>query len=276
MLIAFALYAGIAAGQPQQTPRSKHELASQSQPSGVSISAESESKQPNFQPRPIQEESNTPSGKASFPRSQWWFDSNWWLVIVGICTAGVIGWQSFETRRAADASQKAVEAALKQTAMSVTKERARIVILFPDEADTMTIWPDKMPSPGSFRVNLKNIGGTPAYKITAAYDAFAIELHDAAPKSDGLFQLVVPDVIEGDTSRESGPISIDSRFLKERAPEHFYVYLRGVVEYNDIFKPERNRTKFLLRRGFQRMRPSEAVSHVFWESVGEPEDNENT
>lgn len=45
----------------------------------------------------------------------WYKSSEWILVIVGIITAGVIGWQSFETRRAADAAARSVEAIQRQT-----------------------------------------------------------------------------------------------------------------------------------------------------------------
>jgi hypothetical protein len=41
-----------------------------------------------------------------FYTAEW---SNWALVIVGVLTIGVIGWQSWETRRAAQASQRSVE-----------------------------------------------------------------------------------------------------------------------------------------------------------------------
>lgn len=51
----------------------------------------------------------------------WWIESDWWLVGIGAVTAAVICWQSWETRKAAQASKASV-------AMVLSKERARLTI----------------------------------------------------------------------------------------------------------------------------------------------------
>lgn len=53
--------------------------------------------------------------------AHWWVESDWWLVGIGAVTATVICWQSWETRKAAQASKASV-------AMVLSKERARLTI----------------------------------------------------------------------------------------------------------------------------------------------------
>ena len=60
-----------------------------------------------------------------------------------------------------------------QLKFSRNKERARISILFPDESEQMTVQIDQPYAMGGFRLNLENLGTTPAFKIVAEYNAFA-------------------------------------------------------------------------------------------------------
>jgi hypothetical protein len=154
------------------------------------------------------------------------------------------------------------------------KERARLTVTFPDESESMMVWPDKKEDMGSFRIILKNVGGTTAFNITASYDAFASE-SDSIPRSEELFYLVVPASVDANSWEQTGPLKIDGRFSGDTAPQIFYVYARGVITYSDILRKQPNITKFLIRRTFNRTRPGEAVSNEFWESVGDPGDNES-
>jgi hypothetical protein len=52
---------------------------------------------------------------ASLKWPQWMQDSNWWLVIIAGLTGCVVGWQSWETRKAAKATQQSVDAITGQT-----------------------------------------------------------------------------------------------------------------------------------------------------------------
>ena len=90
----------------------------------------------------------------------------WALVIVGIITFIVIGWQSAETHRAATASKTSAEAALKQADHMVASERAWIVesINFPNKIP-------RQPKTGSAGlvvgiVILQNSGRQPAFLRT--------------------------------------------------------------------------------------------------------------
>jgi hypothetical protein len=74
------------------------------------------------------------------------------LVIVGCITFGIIGWQSWETRRAAAASQKAADAALLNVKALIISERPWLLVSI-EESKT---------SPGTWIVQARNAGRTPA------------------------------------------------------------------------------------------------------------------
>jgi hypothetical protein len=83
---------------------------------------------PPQNPQPKAIDSNTPAVNAPTQWSSWWSDSNWWLVIVATGTAGFIGWQSWETRKAAVAGTKAAQAALVSAQATVNLERPWIFV----------------------------------------------------------------------------------------------------------------------------------------------------
>jgi hypothetical protein len=49
--------------------------------------------------------------------NHWWIVPDWWLVIVAGATGGVIGWQSWETRKAAQGAKETAEATLQSVRM---------------------------------------------------------------------------------------------------------------------------------------------------------------
>jgi hypothetical protein len=210
-------------------------------------------------------------------------------IVVGACTLLFIKAQVVEMRRQADlmeaqtriltesvaVAQKSAEVAEKSMNATISKERARIAIAFPDESESMMVWPDKTAQMGSLRLNLKNTGWTVAYNILATYDAFASEA-EIPSRSEELFHLIVPAYVEANSGEQTGPLEIDGRFSGGAAPQVFYVYLRGTITYSDIFQKKPNVTSFLQRRRFKRTRSGEAVSDEFWESVPDSPENEST
>lgn len=176
---------------------------------------------------------------------------------------------------AAKAAQKSADAAIAQIQMMIAKERAWIEITFAEDSDAMTIRPDEMVTLGRFHLNLKNVGGTAARNITGWYDTFASE-EEKPQETEDKFFLAPPTTVEGNSWEPiPAPLTIDPRFTADRAPELFYVYLRGEITYNDIFKKEPNVTRFLLRRQFIRGEGEKAVSREFWAVIGDGE-NEST
>jgi hypothetical protein len=93
-------------------------------------------------------DSDAPKWYAAFKRPEWA------LVLIGILTAGVIGWQSYETRKAAQASAESAEITQKQF---VASNRPRIVIREVRLIGVPTTHPKV-----SVSFNIANAGSTPA------------------------------------------------------------------------------------------------------------------
>jgi hypothetical protein len=58
----------------------------------------------------------------------WYTSPEWWLCILGVPTLGFIGWQAWETRKAAEASKIAADASFAQIELMKSKERPRLSI----------------------------------------------------------------------------------------------------------------------------------------------------
>lgn len=220
----------------------------------------------------------------------------WWLVILGFPTLFIVGWQAIlmrqhaghfkelaqKTADSARATQASAESVKKQTEElavqnrnMVLRERARISILFSDEAEAMSIRTDSKVDMGRFSVNLENLGTTPAFEIVSMYDAFACNVEDA-PASPHLFWTATPSNIKGGTWASIGPLTIDPRFSGEKPANPFYVFLRLKVTYSDVFQKRRRSANFLVRREFWREGDNGAVSKEFWIAVGNDKDNQET
>jgi hypothetical protein len=92
------VFAGAVTCQSDQTAIGKQEPTKHSQ-----------QKQTDGQSGQPQTTAQVSTGDTALQGSKvWWRDSNWWLVIVALITAGVIGWQSFETRKAAQAARDSI------------------------------------------------------------------------------------------------------------------------------------------------------------------------
>lgn len=115
---------GVVAGQPNQTANGKGNSAGQGEPAVVS--ANGHDKQDASQTNQPKASGNAPDRNTAFKWPAWVSDSNWWLLIVAGFTGGVIAWQSFETKLAA-------EAALLNARAIIDAERAWIVISVEEE-----------------------------------------------------------------------------------------------------------------------------------------------
>jgi hypothetical protein len=97
--------------------------------------------------------------------------SNWALVLVAIVTAGVIGWQSWETRKAAEAAKEAADAARENSKALMDSTRAWVTVE-PDEWHPSLRIFDGRVSPirqkHEIRVHIKNRGQTVARLGNAA------------------------------------------------------------------------------------------------------------
>jgi hypothetical protein len=107
-------------GQPDQASKPKQSTANQVQKESNPVGATEVDKQASGQTDQAKAEANPPDWYTALERP------DWWLVIVATITAGVICWQSIETRKAAQGAKENAEAALSQIRMTMEKERARI------------------------------------------------------------------------------------------------------------------------------------------------------
>jgi hypothetical protein len=82
------------------------------------------------------------------------------LVIVGIVTFIVIGWQSWETHRAADAAAKSVEAINRQSAVIIESQRPHIAAKV--HGNPVKTFVSDIPR---MEMELQNVGATPAYGL---------------------------------------------------------------------------------------------------------------
>lgn len=105
--VLFIGSAGIMAGQPNKATDGKQQPAADQKPAVVVRNTPN--KQPDSGTNQAKPSSNPPAGNTPVDgRKIWWQDSNWALVLIGLITAGVIGWQSWETRKAAEATAKSI------------------------------------------------------------------------------------------------------------------------------------------------------------------------
>jgi hypothetical protein len=74
----------------------------------------------------------SPTGNTSVERSQWWFSSEWWLVIVGFGTLIVVGWQTSILGKSVAVAKKSAEATEKQIDLFINAERAKISMYIVD------------------------------------------------------------------------------------------------------------------------------------------------
>ena len=84
----------------------------------------------------------------------WWRDSNWWLVIIAFGTACVIGWQSWETRKAAQGAKQNVE-------VFVGAQRPQIIVTAHDNPPH-----DLLSDSPRVQMELTNRGPTTALGLT--------------------------------------------------------------------------------------------------------------
>ncbi len=107
---------------------------SKAQPQSSTPTAASKNQNDKPSAESIKADSYTPKWYTPLERPEWL------TVIIATFALLVIGWQSWETRKAAEASQKSVETAAQNIELYISKERARLRIemkplAFPSQAD---------------------------------------------------------------------------------------------------------------------------------------------
>ncbi len=114
-LVIFCVLALGVPSQPNKAPRNEEARTAQRQPAIVAANGIDE--HPCGTSDKKDSASKPPTGNTTIERTHWWIKPDWWLVIIAGLTGMFIGWQGWETRKAADASRDGIrlqEAAFRQ------------------------------------------------------------------------------------------------------------------------------------------------------------------
>jgi hypothetical protein len=203
-------------------------------------SANGEQSQPKAGNQASKTDEDSPVGNAAIEGTKvWWRDSNWWLVIIAALTGGFIGWQSWETRKAA-------KAALSQMKLMKDNERARISLVgLPNPPDFEGLSYEAAGKKMRFMegwIKVCNSGPTHAYNASGR--AFwIVESPDKIASVYGRCLMPVPSVIRADTLEK--PIDVEAsqgmleqdiakvRDLTRNDAEA--LFLLGEISYEDVF-----------------------------------------
>ena len=212
--------------------------------------------------------SDTKKKAADDQPPQWYKSPEWILVVVGIVTAFVIGWQSYETRRAANATagtiglvgeqlglmrrqtaatETAANAAKDNIELLISKERARLRI----QVLPLTLRPDdgNLTQVNGVTWKAVNHGPTKAFVSGSFGYAFVCDTADVSANIpidyvNWIAAAVPLKVISGDSETASVFSMLNpSAFLGEPDINSFLqgnkvVHFRGHIKYQDVFGRE--------------------------------------
>jgi hypothetical protein len=181
----------------------------------------------------------------------------WCLVIIALVTAGVVIWQSWEMRRAAEAAKEAATSAKEQAKQMVASERPCLLTEIKEERN------------GEYPViicRVTNYGKTPA-KIIDSFAKF----------SRASFEEDLPEKSEDEYRKDLGPPlktphhewiapsksfqvfpPYDTGLLGETEPQcweailngRVHLYFLGYVQYRDTLSNDMHETRFCYRYGY--------------------------
>ncbi len=183
------------------------------------------------------------------------------LVIVGIATCLIIGWQSCETRKAAKGTQKAANAALLNAQAVINAERAWITVtphigspkFYPLREKTAPIpddLVDVLPIAHLFAGKLVNVGKTPAKIEAAAIRYIRTSTHpselDATPDYGEISERVMfvfPNEVNTISAQLSPIPTMTQAQIDAVQDEKEFLYAFGIVKYRDVYG-ESHETRF--------------------------------
>jgi hypothetical protein len=231
LIMLGCFFAGFVSRQPYQRSYPKNSHSAEESRQGLGSDSKNEASEHSKE-----SDSDTPEWYATFKRPELP------LVMLGVFTLLIIGWQSYETRRSAKAAQDGIE-------LMISKERARLTVDLEDFKLTTQdgIYQIK------FKINI--LGTTPAFIADAqcACGEFPLayteepEIMDMAMidiQSYPFFPKVIPP--------NSVPVEAYSfLFINENADtmlneiknDRLFVIVRGFIKYKDVFERPRE-TRF--------------------------------
>ena len=265
----------------QPNKASDHKQQIRQNEKSVSVDADAKDKQASSQANQAKASSDPPAGDAPFKWPEWMHDSNWWLVIVAIGTAGAIGWQANETRKAARGAQRAADASFAQIDLMKVKERARVRI--------NAKWPEIRRVGREFyaltgSLEVRNIGQSKAYVINSAARLLIAEQRDPLlPELDDFWDMGIrDDVIEPSAPPACIEFRVDDNlpelrvFTKDVFEGRLFIRLYGFIEYETVATKYRNEFSYIwtvvdpqksvakVMTGFASPRDEESIPEGWW------------
>ena len=170
-------------------------------------------------------------------------DPNWVLVIVGSITCLVIGWQGWETRKAAQGAKENAEATAAQLEIMKSKERAQLRV----EIDPLNLVYDQKADGYPIQLRVVLDGATRAIILNESIAAY---LADSPPAKVMSWEpLGIPGTFTPDLSPMPRVIFIqaDSDFCENETDHQrvnlvrerkLDVYVTGKIRYRDLFGDE--------------------------------------
>lgn len=257
-------------GQPNKATYNKQPPASQSHPAIVSANAPDE--QNRSDKRQSKSSSYPPEWYAALKRPEWW------LVILGFPTLVLIGWQAWETRKAAIAGERSASAALNQIDLVVDKKRAKLRI------ELKPFNPYQNTNKGTF-IGYVIEGTVSIYGITSAYversEIYArIGLPGISnPQPEWPFPLNLPNVI----AAGSAPIPFtthvngfdgfaDGKEMATVLEGEDFIYCTAMIEFVTDFK-QRWAVRLRMKYSFIWPPIDEETAIGGWDAIGSDGEN---
>lgn len=189
-------------------------------------------KQQNSRNAPDCTNYNSPHWYAPIKRPEWW------LVIVGFLTLGVVGWQAVETHRATDAAQRSIN-------VVASENRPWMLLEFGEREDRISTPIHTQGVPPACSFYLRNYGRTPAKLLLVKADMVIGNSAIKCPSTEivEMGRRFIPQIIP--PSESFSQMAELSKDVDDFAPVTLgtyrdgekYLWLRGIVEYEHTISP---------------------------------------
>jgi hypothetical protein len=227
IVVGLSVVAVVMSGQPNEAANPNKQGAKQSQPSV--IFSDGNNKQPRSQTDQPKPDGNPPAGDAPIERPRWWAKSDWWLVVIAGLTGCMVGWQSWETRKAAEAANRALE-------MGKIKERAKIVLVVSRLNPVL----NKIPG---VPFTVTNKGESKAFIHSAIGGLHISRSEKLIGNGSGWYLLkihdtvIAPDQGSVETAVWPGhPMNVYTQEMIEGNGQTWFVHLHGKIAFRDAFE----------------------------------------
>jgi hypothetical protein len=202
------------------------------------------------------------------------------LVIAGFLTAFVVGWQAWETRKAANAAKDSARAADKNIELLISKERARLRI----DMEPLNLSSQQgLPRTVNFKVSI--YGPTAAYIVESSCVAYVLPSDSINCEDPGSAVMLPFDSLPNVITPNSSPIEQfafliiedEAALLPEIKSNRLLVGVRGFIKYRDVFDRDREiRFRYTWKYWTTGFYGDKIADFGYWEKCGAGTDNYGT